>query len=636
MEGDRQNTLQERIDHLPEAARWALQHLEITDNGEAIAAAISEGTAIAASDAGLKLGLGTAAYVIEGRDKCGRIRGVNKVPGPIKDGDSHRCEVSGMYAVILLVKEICKLHGVEEGSIKVYCDNVTALEIFDSDYLPNPKRKNFDLVSACWSLKNSVPVFWESEHIKGHQDTAIPYQMLSRQAQLNVEMDKIAGAYWIHLVATSETMPVPRIHEVFGEEWQLWNGDFKISNPADQTLYSIFQDPQTDMWWRREGHISAAAHEVIDYSATEEAMCSLNASQRKYVTKSASENYGVGQTLLEWKHQSDAKCPRCRQLVETSKHVQQCQGYSADAVFQKSIDKVQEFLIAEQTRPDLQDAIIQCLRKWRAREPIHLAEYQPDVQAVIRQQHTIGWLDMMECLPAKGWQQLQRRYYEEHQLRKSSKKWINGVLRQLFLLGHKQWKHQCEVKVNITRPQEQEHVDLMHDEIEQQFVQGSEDLLPGDKSILDYSILNLMQRSLAYKKGWLTRIWAARQRATRIAMRNDEMLVQSREAARIVQWMKTHKDKPRWKERKRQSTISDTAMEEAPTDIDNYVNDHEYLRSSVDEEVKQCEDATSSRNDVEMEERVNHRSDQSPEGHQGSPKGKYYYHFHLCASSDRL
>jgi hypothetical protein len=87
--------------------KWALQHIQITDNGEAIAAAIRNGTTLAVSDGGLKLGLGTAAFVIEGNDMQGRIRGVNQVPGPIKDGDSHRCEVSGLYAVSVLIKEIC-------------------------------------------------------------------------------------------------------------------------------------------------------------------------------------------------------------------------------------------------------------------------------------------------------------------------------------------------------------------------------------------------------------------------------------------------------------------------------------------------------------------------------------------------
>jgi hypothetical protein len=118
-------------------------------------------------------------------------------------------------------------------------------------------------------------------------------------------------------------------------------------------------------------------------------MNSLTATQRKYITKSASENYGIGKTLVEWKYQSDAKCPRCKHKEETLAHVQQCKGYSANEVFQKNINKLEEFLSNESTRPDLQDAIIQCIKKWRAREPIHLNDYQDDVQDVLLQQHSI-------------------------------------------------------------------------------------------------------------------------------------------------------------------------------------------------------------------------------------------------------
>jgi hypothetical protein len=153
---------------------------------------------------------------------------------------------------------------------------------------------------------------------------------------------------------------------------------------------------------------------------------------------------------------------------------------------------------------------------------------------------------MMECLPAKGWQVLQRQYYNEQGMRKSSKRWIRGVLCHLYLVGHKQWKHRCDIKANVTCPQEHEHIELMHDEIEKQFIKGDEELLPGDKSILNYSILHLLQHSLAYKKGWLARIWAARQRAQRIAKKDDTIIVQTKEAERITRWMKRHKDQPKW------------------------------------------------------------------------------------------
>jgi hypothetical protein len=446
----------------------------------------------------------------------------------------------------------------------------------------------------------------------------------------------VAGAYWIHLVSQSDEMPSPTSHEIFGEEWQLWNGERKITHPSDRALYSIFQDPQTDMWWRREGHISAEARDAIDHDATEETMKNLSAPRRKYVTKAASENYGIGKTLVEWKHQTDAKCPRCLQSVETSLHVQQCHGYAAEVVFKKCMATVQEFLAKEQTRPDLQDAIVQCLTKWRARKPILLVEYQTDIQEVIRQQHMIGWLDMLECLPAKGWQQLQRQYYHEQEVRKSSRKWIQGLLGQLQLLGQKMWKHRCEIKANVTRPQEQEHIELMHDEIESQFVQGNDELLPGDKSILEYNILNLLQRSLAYKKGWLTRIWAARQRARRVATRNDELIVQSKEGNQIIQWMKTHRDRPKWKEKAQSRGQEDEVMEDATPPVEGFISDQEYLRSSVGEEMQWRSAEQPELQDVDMSDQMQESESHATDEQEGTPIGKYHCQFQLCQTPDRF
>jgi hypothetical protein len=209
---------------------------------------------------------------------------------------------------------------------------------------------------------------------------------------------------------------------------------------------------------------------------------------------------------------------------------------------------------------------------------------------------------MMECLPAKGWQTLQRRYYQEQNICKSSRRWIRGVLKQLQNLGHQQWKHRCDVKANITRPQEKEHIDIMHDEIEEQFVIGNEDLLPGDKSILDYSILNLLQRSLAYKKGWLTRVWAARQRAQRIALGNDDIIVQTKEAECLIKWMKHHRDRPRRKVRRPQQTTDDEVMEETEDQQNNFISDSEYLAANVSESMEQVMDGNKCYMDEELTE----------------------------------
>jgi hypothetical protein len=131
-------TLSERIQQLPCSAKWALQHLRLQDSGARVANALRTREAIAASDGRLKAGLDMAAFVVKDGEGCGRLKGVNKVPGPINEGDSNQCKVAGLYAIILMVKEVRTLYTITTGHIPVLRDNTTALKILDPNFLPDP------------------------------------------------------------------------------------------------------------------------------------------------------------------------------------------------------------------------------------------------------------------------------------------------------------------------------------------------------------------------------------------------------------------------------------------------------------------------------------------------------------------
>jgi hypothetical protein len=115
------------------------------------------------------------------------------------------------------------------------------------------------------------------------------------------------------------------------------------------------------MWWTREQHIQKDAKALVDYEAVQDVMQHLSLPRRRYVTKVASENCGVGTTLVEWKFQTSAKCPRCSHRYETTQHVHQCRGYAAHQSFTQSVEKLGKYLSNECTRPDLQEAVIHCL-----------------------------------------------------------------------------------------------------------------------------------------------------------------------------------------------------------------------------------------------------------------------------------
>jgi hypothetical protein len=117
----------------------------------------------------------------------------------------------------------------------------------------------------------------------------------------------------------------------------------------------------------------------------------------------------------------------------------------------------------------------------------------------------------MEGLPSKYWQLLQRQYLHEEGKRKSSRRWIRGLLIKLHQLNHQQWKHWCKTKAHITQPALHKQEDMLNKVISKKMAHGAAELDPGDQSILDQNIIQLLWKLVPYKKARVTRILAAQQ-----------------------------------------------------------------------------------------------------------------------------
>jgi hypothetical protein len=90
--------------------KWAITNVSLPDNGASLAQAILAGTDVSVSDASYKDLFGTAAMVIEGPPTSIRASAVNITPGPMKDGDSTRCETGGLIGLVVLISAICSVH----------------------------------------------------------------------------------------------------------------------------------------------------------------------------------------------------------------------------------------------------------------------------------------------------------------------------------------------------------------------------------------------------------------------------------------------------------------------------------------------------------------------------------------------
>jgi hypothetical protein len=180
---------------LKEDEKWCFDNLNLEDDGATLAPAIVQGDAIVVSDGSYQDTYGTASWVLEGVDSKGCLVGNVIVPGNKRDQSAYRSELTGIYAILLMVSKLCHYYNINQGTIELGCDGKSALEKALSYNTINIEDSNFDLLSAICKLRSSSPITWTLRHIKGHQDDSKPMPDLDRWARLNVEMDTRAKTH---------------------------------------------------------------------------------------------------------------------------------------------------------------------------------------------------------------------------------------------------------------------------------------------------------------------------------------------------------------------------------------------------------------------------------------------------------
>jgi hypothetical protein len=205
----------------------------------------------------------------------------------VRDGDSLRYELSGIYAVCVIISTIVRYFGLTSGAIHVACYNQEALCVFDPEFYPNPQRANFDLVNAIWKTIKDSPLHWTCEHVYGHQDTKRKrFKPLSRLARLNVSMYHTAKWFWTQTLHSRPDFPVPEgAPPIQYEGWQVWDCQDKVTDPSTANLYERLQDRPTQMWWVRHDHLPKDHLDNVDWDGTERFMVSLPPAECRWVTK---------------------------------------------------------------------------------------------------------------------------------------------------------------------------------------------------------------------------------------------------------------------------------------------------------------------------------------------------------------
>jgi hypothetical protein len=245
----------------------------------------------------------------------------------------------------------------------------------------------------------------------------------------------------------------------------------------------------------------------LDGVVSESILEAVNERECIFTTKHASDNCGVGKTLVEWKMQDDDLCPICHQPEDTE-HVLLCRGPGTDQIWAEQTQKLTTFLSDQHTHPALQQCLLQRLQEWCHQLPLSPPD-DPDVAKVFQSQDIIGWKSMFEALPTKKWQCLQQCYYHSIDSSHTGKRWIVGICKQLLHMARALWKHCNHVKHNVLHPQHREAERQLGVEITSKYLKGPAGLPQSDHRHFQHNLLDLLQKPLDYKKAWLVNVVAA-------------------------------------------------------------------------------------------------------------------------------
>ena len=125
--------------------------------------------------------------------------------------------------------------------------------------------------------------------------------------------------------------------------------------------------------------------------------------RRRWITKHWSSNCGIGTTMVKWKYQVDAECPRCEQ-VEDKDHVFKCQEQSARQLWDDGMSKLAEFMTKKKTFDEISTCISSCLRSWHDNSEYKEFHFlPPTIAQATSDQDSIGWSKFMSGLWRKRW-----------------------------------------------------------------------------------------------------------------------------------------------------------------------------------------------------------------------------------------
>ena len=484
---------------------------------------ILSGQAIGVSDGSVRESIGKAshAWTIQAMNGS-EIKGSGPVDGSTDARTSHRAEMQGSAALMLMVALVVKFFKIAGGKLTTYCDNQSVVQKLQKGWTiwkyRSTKGPDGDLQALLRDTTQQLRLAGtqtEANWVKGHQDNDDNPTVLSRQAMLNVQMDYDAKCAYDFPPQFQTTTFVPVFQ---AEVCAVYIGDIKITSNIQLSLSERWHEREArEYLWQRH-QINTEVYQTIYWQALRFALKKLSAHRRATAVKALHRHLPSQEKLFtQGRVTMSALCPRCLTENETNIHILQCTN--EEAIKQRKLDWVELWKqltkcrtanVIEQTWRYYLQPILGIPLGGSIIEGMTIAhgELGELLSVAVAEQTAIGWEKLLLGLGSTKWKLIQATIDASHPRppQRSASAWMNTAIHTLIKFSLRCWKKRNAMIHGCTgAEQRQIALQQVRDKIKAIY-QDPPKLAPQFSSVYEIPLEHRLKMSLQTAEQWLSLI----------------------------------------------------------------------------------------------------------------------------------
>ena len=447
----------------------------------------------------------SAAFIFECSKGSGRIIGYFVEHSP--DAGSYRGELLGLMAIHLILKGVNEFHPLLGGSIEIISDCKGALHKVENmpPYQIPTRCSHPDILKNIMLACEGLSFTRKFSHVAAHQDDKTDYNDLSRESQLNCQMDFYAKQALLnhHDPQDGPTKRFPL------EPVCIYLGKNKLtSDKGDRIRFWAHRQLAKECFY--ESKLMFEEFELVDWEMVYAALHNVPRLFQIWAMKQVM-NIAPANGNRPWEKDLNPLCPSCMQVDETCERILFCNHAGRTDALQQSIQLIDDWMEETYTDPTLRHCIIQYASNRGAQSMSSITwDTPPRYQQMARSVDEIGWRHFMEGMIPKEIREIQATFGTVSGSMMSATGWTTRLIIKLLEVVHGQWLYRCvqthdKIRGTLATASKEE----LQREIEVQMEKGWSELLEEDQYLADVNLEDLENSSGESQRYWLLSVRAA-------------------------------------------------------------------------------------------------------------------------------